>query len=456
LKVNLFWLGRRPLVPEREYLLKIGTARTPVTVESIDRVIDASSLTETAAASEVVRHQVAECTLSCARHVACDLADDVAGTGRFVIVDDDDISGGGTVREALPDRHDEVREQVLLREFKWEASFIATERRAARFAQRATLVVITGPKEIDRKAVAKQLEARLFDEGRAAYFLGMMNVLYGVDADLARSRETRREHIRRLAEVANLMLDAGMILIVSAQELTQEELTLIRTSVDPHRIETVWIGDTARCDLSAGLCLSHLDSVHRNVNAIRELLVNRSALEPLLIGQSAVVWFTGLSGSGKTTISRHVAADLKAHGAKVEALDGDAVRDVLPTTGFTRSERDEHIRRAGYMASRLEQHGVFVLASFVSPYRESRQFVRGLCRNFIEVYVSTPLEECERRDIKGLYARARRGEIANFTGIDDPYEAPIAPELVLDTTKLGVDEAGARVLTLLRSREGRT
>ena len=96
-----------------------------------------------------------------------------------------------------------------------------------------------------------------------------------------------------------------------------------------------------------------------------------------------------------------------------------------------------------------------MLASFVSPYRESRQFVRGLCRNFIEVYVSTPLAVCERRDAKGLYARARRGEIPNFTGIDDPYEPPTAPELVLDTSRLTVDEAGARVLTLLRTREGK-
>ena len=454
LRVNLFWLGRRPLIPGREYVLKIGTARTPVTVESIDRVIDASSLVATESAVEVGLNQTAECTLSCSRNVACDLADEVAGTGRFVIVDQDEICGGGTVREALPDPHDAMREQVLHREFKWEPSFIAPERRAARFAQRATLLIVTGPRETDRKAVAKQLEARLFEEGRAAYFLGMMNVLYGLDADLTRNRETRREHVRRLAEVANLMLDAGMILIVSAQELTQEELTVIRTSVNPHRIETVWIGDRSAADFTAGLCLSALDSVDRNVDRIRQLLVRQDVLEPWSVNHPAVVWFTGLSGSGKTTVSAAVAARLKSRGAKVEALDGDVVRDVLTTTGFSRPEREAHIRRAGYMASRLEQHGVFVLASFVSPYRESRQFVRGLCRNFIEVYVSTPLEECERRDVKGLYARARRGEISNFTGIDDPYEAPLAPELVLDTSALTIDEAGARVLSVLRTREG--
>ena len=118
-------------------------------------------------------------------------------------------------------------------------------------------------------------------------------------------------------------------------------------------------------------------------------------------------------------------------------------------TGFTREERNEHVRRTGFLASRLEAHGVTVVASFVSPYRESRDFVRGLCRNFIEIYVATPLEECERRDVKGLYARARRGEISNFTGINDPYEAPEHPDISSrypDSERRG---AGARMLERL-------
>ena len=167
-----------------------------------------------------------------------------------------------------------------------------------------------------------------------------------------------------------------------------------------------------------------------------------------------VVWFTGLSGSGKSSISTWVAGELRRRGLRVESLDGDTIRDIFPNTGFTKAERDAHIRRVGYLASKLEQNGVFVVASFVSPYRESRDFVRGLCRNFIEVHVSTPIDECERRDAKGLYARARRGEIRNFTGIDDPYEPPPAPEIALDTTYLSVEEAGSRVIDLLRQRIG--
>jgi adenylylsulfate kinase len=168
--------------------------------------------------------------------------------------------------------------------------------------------------------------------------------------------------------------------------------------------------------------------------------------------QPTVVWFTGLSGSGKSTISERVTAELKGRGLKVEYLDGDSVRAIFPATGFTRPDRDAHIRRVGFLASRLEQHGVFVVASFVSPYKDSRDFVREQCRSFVEVHVSTPLEACEQRDVKGLYAKARRGEIANFTGISDPYEAPERAELVLDTTQLSVDDAVQRVVKLVERR----
>lgn len=170
----------------------------------------------------------------------------------------------------------------------------------------------------------------------------------------------------------------------------------------------------------------------------------------------AVVWFTGLSGSGKSTLAEWVGRELRARGERVEMLDGDALRGVFPATGFSRAERDAHVRRAGYLASRLEHHGVFVLASLISPYRESRAFIRGLCRRFIEVHVSTPIEACEQRDVKGLYARARRGEIAEFTGVSDPYEPPESPELRIDTTGISVEEAGRRVLDVVLAAKAGT
>lgn len=278
LKVSLFWLGRAPLVKAKDYLLKIGTARATMRLEAIHRVVDASNLTAVEEGSKVDRHEVAECTLVCSRAIAFDVSDAVAATSRFVIVDDFEICGGGIVREALPDRQGPVRERVLLREYKWEPSFIAPERRAARFAQRATLLIITGPKETDRKGLAKHLEARLFDEGRVAYFLGIGNVLYGVDADIGRDLKNRHEHVRRLAEVANLMLDAGMILIVSAQELTQGELDVFKTTVDANRIETVWVGERGASDLVCDLLLSEREGDEHNVAEIRTLLLHKGAL----------------------------------------------------------------------------------------------------------------------------------------------------------------------------------
>jgi adenylylsulfate kinase len=165
-----------------------------------------------------------------------------------------------------------------------------------------------------------------------------------------------------------------------------------------------------------------------------------------------VLWFTGLSGSGKSTIAVRVHEALAGRGTEVEYIDGDALREVFPNTGFTREEREEHLRRTGYMASRLAAHGVTVVASFVSPYRASREFIRRLCPGFVEIYVATPLDECERRDVKGLYARARRGEIRHFTGIDDPYESPEHPELTLDTRELSVDQCVDAVLARVGGR----
>lgn len=136
---------------------------------------------------------------------------------------------------------------------------------------------------------------------------------------------------------------------------------------------------------------------------------------------------------------------------KIEKLDGDVVRSILPKTGFSKEERNEHIKRIGFISSMLERNGISVLASFISPYHESRNFVRRLCNNFIEVYVSTPVEECEKRDVKGLYAKARSGEIKNFTGIDDPFEAPVNPEIKIDTSSQSVEESAGIIIEYLEN-----
>ncbi|MGH7582554.1 MAG: GTP-binding protein [Gemmatimonadales bacterium] len=259
LKVSLFWMGREPLVRNKDYLLKIGTARAPMRIEQIHRVLNASTLATTDRQDSIQRHDVAECTLQLSRAVAVDLADDLPATGRFVVVDDFEIRGGGIIREALADPQASARDKVFTRNYKWESSFIPPAERAERYGQKARLVLITGPHEVDRKRVAKELELQLFADDRMVYFLGIGNVLYGVDADLERDTANRAEHIRRLGEVANIMLDAGMIVVASAADLTRDELRLIETSVDADRMLTAWIGDHRTTDFDADLFLDSDD-----------------------------------------------------------------------------------------------------------------------------------------------------------------------------------------------------
>ncbi len=165
-----------------------------------------------------------------------------------------------------------------------------------------------------------------------------------------------------------------------------------------------------------------------------------------------VVWLTGLPASGKTAIGDKLAQKLTDMGIKVERLDAHQVRDIFPEAGFTREERDRHIRRVGHLASVLEKNNVCVIASFISPYGESRDFVRGLCKNFVEVHVAASLAMCEKRDARGLYEKAKRGEIKNFTGVSDVYEEPARAEIVLDADKTTVDESAKKILSLVKKK----
>ncbi len=278
LRVSLFWLGKQPFTDRKDYMLKLGTARVPCRLEAVHRVVDASNLDTSESKDQIDRHDVAECTLKLSRAVAFDVADLIAATSRFVIVDDYEIRGGGIVREALPDRQSEIREKVMLRNFKWEPSIIPPERRAEKYSQKACLLLITGSQDVSRKALAKELEARLFEDGRVVYFLGMANVVYGVDADIERGTENRAEHLRRLGEVANIMLDAGALLIVTAQELTQEDLEVVTTAVSPERLEVIWVGDRVTTDLSYDLILGEAEAEADGTERIKQLLQDQGVL----------------------------------------------------------------------------------------------------------------------------------------------------------------------------------
>jgi adenylyl-sulfate kinase len=165
------------------------------------------------------------------------------------------------------------------------------------------------------------------------------------------------------------------------------------------------------------------------------------------------VWLTGLSGSGKTTIAKLIAQELRGRGVKVERLDGDIVRQSLTRDlGFSKADRDLNIERVTFVAKLLTRNGVGVICSFISPYRERRATSRaeiGAGGGFIEVYVECPLEVCAQRDVKGLYEKAFRGEIAEFTGVSDPYEPPETPEIVCHTADETVNESADKVIAYL-------
>lgn len=189
-----------------------------------------------------------------------------------------------------------------------------------------------------------------------------------------------------------------------------------------------------------------------NIHPIFDRMESRAEKERQLGHRGAVVWFTGLSGSGKSTLAITLERALSARGILCRILDGDNVRcGINAGLGFSEADRRENIRRVAEVCRLFVDTGVVVLACFVSPTRELRQMAAGIVgeRDFLEVYVSTPLAECERRDVKGLYAKARRGEIRDFTGISAPFEEPDAPALRLDTSGRSVDGCVDRLLERL-------
>jgi adenylyl-sulfate kinase len=162
------------------------------------------------------------------------------------------------------------------------------------------------------------------------------------------------------------------------------------------------------------------------------------------------LWFTGLSGSGKSTIAAAVVDELRRRGHRVELLDGDDVRENLSAgLGFSKADRDANIRRIGWVASLLARNGVVAVTAAISPYRSVRDEVRAKIDRFVEVYVDTPIDVCEQRDVKGLYAKARAGEIPEFTGVSDPYEPPLAPEVRVVTHDRDARASAAQVVDYL-------
>jgi adenylylsulfate kinase len=167
--------------------------------------------------------------------------------------------------------------------------------------------------------------------------------------------------------------------------------------------------------------------------------------------EGVVLWFTGLSGAGKSTLAEALAPKLREYGRRLEVLDGDVVRTHLSKgLGFSRQDRHINVARIAFVAHLLARNGVVVLVAAISPFRDARDYARALIGDFVEIHVAPPLEECIKRDVKGLYKKAMAGEIPHFTGISDPYEEPLSPELRIDTRTFSVEEGAEQILGRMR------
>ncbi len=281
LQVSLFWMAKQPLIKGKEYILKLGTARQPVVVEDILHVMDAAEMQPQSSPDRVEYHNVADCILRADRAIAFDPTDVMESTSRFVIVDDYEIRGGGIVRQALPDDQEDMREYVRTRNLKWAVSTISHEQRQQRYRQRPTLLLVTGRPDTGKKTLARAVEQWLFDAGQTVFFMGIANVLYGVDADIKKpgpDESHRPEHLRRLGEVANLLLDSGQIVIVTAIALGREDLRMIANPIDNGLIETIWLGGDLT-DIEPSLHLETLDPLDETVARVCSLLKDKGIID---------------------------------------------------------------------------------------------------------------------------------------------------------------------------------
>ncbi len=195
-----------------------------------------------------------------------------------------------------------------------------------------------------------------------------------------------------------------------------------------------------------------MEKNNNNIYPVFDKMLGRADKEALLGQHGLMVWFTGLSGSGKSTVAIALERELQRRGILCRLLDGDNIRTGINNNlGFSEEDRIENIRRIAEVSKLFVDTGIVTLAAFISPMRQMRQMAADIIGrdDFIEVYVSTPVEECERRDVKGLYARARKGEIKNFTGISAPFEAPENPALAIDTSRLSLQQSVEAVLQLI-------
>ena len=244
LRASIFWMNRKPMVMEKKYGLKIASGRASVYLKEIINVLDASDLTTEKNKKQIDRHDTAECILQTLKPVAFDLADQIPETGRFVIVDDYEIAGGGIILENISDHTQGfIGEYVEKRNAAWIKSLVPADLRSARFNQNAKFIIITGAQPRLEENIAGILEKELFADGKNAYYLGIGSMLNGLDYDLKNKNEEREELIRRLGEIAHIFTDAGMIFISTISDLEENEMEILKKINSPNEILVIYLGN---------------------------------------------------------------------------------------------------------------------------------------------------------------------------------------------------------------------
>jgi len=277
LKVNIFWLGRHPMIKDKRYKMKLAGTRVPVWLRYVNTVLDASNLSTNENRQQIERHDVAECVLETLKPVAFDLNHELAQTGRFVIIDNYEIAGGGIVLDSSTDKVNRITEHVEQREKNWQRSALTPGIRAGRYGQRSATVIITGSAETGKVELAKALEAHLFNCGRFVYYLGLSNSLLGVDSDIQDTGD-RDEHLRRLGEISHVFTDAGVILITTVSDLDDYELEMIETLNQPNECVIVNIGENRFNKRKVDLQTDNIEDKYGAILQIKELLQSKNYL----------------------------------------------------------------------------------------------------------------------------------------------------------------------------------
>jgi bifunctional enzyme CysN/CysC len=241
-RANVFWMGKAPLIKNKKYKLKLATLRAPVRLVEIVTVLDASDLSSERGKQQVERHEVADCIFEATKPIVFDLSVDIEGTGRFVLVDNYEIAGGGIITENASTANSSLQEHIRQREAGWEHSAIPETVRAIRYGHRSKFVVVTGASEEANKAVAQALEKRLFDESYIAYYLGIANIDRGLDSDVLDPFDEREERVRRLGEVARILTDSGQIFITTITDVDVHDVERLKTLNAPNEILVIVVG----------------------------------------------------------------------------------------------------------------------------------------------------------------------------------------------------------------------